>query len=83
MTMATTIVDWTHKIVWIKEEWLNPGEPKIPYVVLEDRDENILMQPVEQYFRLYYPNQFFVPVEVVRKEWVFIPEEEEGVNNNG
>ncbi len=36
--------DWTHKIVKVKPEWLNPGEdPDTLYFVIEDRDDRVLV----------------------------------------
>jgi len=37
-------MDWTHKVVKVKPEWLNPGEdPDTLYFVIEDRDDRVLV----------------------------------------
>lgn len=58
-------------LVRIKPEWLNPGEADIPYFVLEDRERTLLISPVPQYFRKYYPHTFFIPQESVGREMVY------------
>jgi len=36
--------DWTHKIVKVKPEWLNPGEdPNTLYFVIEDQEDRVLV----------------------------------------
>lgn len=59
--------DWGGWLVQIKKEWLNPGEPQQPMVVLEDRDDRILIQQLPQYkpeFRTFFHT------ESVLKVWV-------------
>ncbi len=39
-------------LVQFKDEWLNPGERKVPYVVVEDRDDRILVKMLPEYDKL-------------------------------
>ena len=59
--------NWNGWLITIKDEWLNPGESKQPMIVLEDRDDRILIQQLPQYkpdFRT------FLHTESVLKKWV-------------
>lgn len=58
---------WDGWLVQIKPEWLNPGERQIVYVVLEDRDDRILIQELPQYKSEF---RTFLHTESVLKEWV-------------
>jgi hypothetical protein len=59
--------DWGGWLVQIKKEWLNPGEPQQPMVVLEDRDDRILIQQLPQYKPEF---RTFLHTESVLKVWV-------------
>ena len=59
--------NWGGWLVQIKKEWLNPGERQIVYVVLEDRDDRILIQELPQYKP---ENRTFLHTESVYKRWV-------------
>lgn len=59
--------NWGGWLVQIKKEWLNPEEPQIVYVVLEDRDDRILIQELPQYKSEF---RTFLHTESVLKEWV-------------
>ena len=59
--------NWGGWLVQIKKEWLNPEEPQIVYVVLEDRDDRILIQELPQYKSEF---RAFLHTESVLKEWV-------------
>ena len=59
--------DWGGWLVQIKKEWLNPGEPQHPMVVLEDRDDRILIQQLPQYKPEF---RTFLHTESVLKVWV-------------
>ena len=41
--------NWGGWLVQVKTEWLNPGERQVVYVVLEDRDDRVLIQILPQY----------------------------------
>lgn len=41
--------NWGGWLVQIKREWLNPGERQVVYVVLEDREDRVLIQVLPQY----------------------------------
>jgi hypothetical protein len=59
--------DWGGWLVQIKPEWLNPNERQIVYVVLEDRDDRILIQELPQYKSEI---RTFLHCESVLKDWV-------------
>mgnify|MGYP003483148479 FL=1 len=59
--------NWGGWLVQIKPEWLNPGERQIVYVVLEDRDDRVLIQELPQYKT---EGRSFLHTESVLKEWV-------------
>lgn len=59
--------DWGGWLVQIKPEWLNPNERQIVYVVLEDRDDRILIQELPQYKPEF---RTFLSTESVLKDWV-------------
>ena len=59
--------NWGGRLVQIKPEWLNPGERQIVYVVLEDRDDRVLIQELPQYKT---EGRSFLHTESVLKEWV-------------
>lgn len=59
--------NWDGWLVTIKDEWLNPGESKQPMVVLEDRDDCILIQQLPQYKQEF---RTFLHTENVKKAWV-------------
>ena len=59
--------NWGGWLVRIKPEWLNPGERQIVYVVLEDRDDRVLIQELPQYKT---EGRSFLHTESVLKEWV-------------
>ena len=42
-------MDWSGKLVKIKQEWLSKDEWDIPYLVLEDREDRVLVQELRQY----------------------------------
>ena len=42
-------MDWSGKLVKVKQEWLSEGERDIPYLVLEDREDRVLVQELKQY----------------------------------
>ena len=65
--------DWGGWLVQIKTEWLNPGERQSVYVVLEDRDDRILIQELPQYKPEF---RTFPHVESVLKEWVNVIDKE-------
>lgn len=65
--------NWGGWLVQIKREWLNPGERQIVYVVLEDRDDKILIQELPQYKP---ESRTFLLTESVLKEWVNIIDKE-------
>lgn len=63
-------------LVKIKDEWLNPGERKVPYLVVEDRYDRVLMKMLPK-----YDHSTFGTVEVCSKDYIdvvdpdFIPPE--------
>lgn len=63
-------------LVQIKDEWLNPGERKVPYLVVEDRYDRVLMKMLPK-----YDHSTFCTVEVCSKDYLdvvdsdFIPPE--------
>ena len=59
--------NWGGWLVQIKPEWLNPGERQITYVVLEDRDDRVLIQELSQYKT---EGRSFLHAESVLKDWV-------------
>lgn len=59
--------NWGGWLVQIKPELLNPGERQIVYVVLEDRDDRVLIQELPQYKT---EGRSFLHTESVLKEWV-------------
>ena len=59
--------NWGGWLVQIKPEWLNPGERQITYVVLEDRDDRVLIQELSQYKA---EGRSFLHTESVLKDWV-------------
>ena len=59
--------NWGGWLVQIKPEWLNPGERQITYVVLEDRDDRVLIQELSQYKT---EGRSFLHTESVLKEWI-------------
>lgn len=59
--------NWGGWLVQIKKEWLNPNEPQNPMVVLEDRDDRILIQELPQYKPEF---RTFLHTESVLKDWV-------------
>lgn len=61
--------NWGGWLVQIKPEWLNPRERQIVYIVLEDRDDRILIQELPQY---KIEGRSFLHTESVLKEWVNI-----------
>lgn len=64
---------WDGWLVQIKPEWLNPGETEDIYVVLEDRDDRILIQRVPK----KRTTSIRIPViECVLKDWVNIIDKE-------
>lgn len=64
---------WDGWLVQIKPEWLNPGETEDIYVVLEDRDDRILIQRVSK----KRTTSIRIPViECVLKDWVNIIDKE-------
>ena len=42
-------MDWSGKLVKIKQEQLSKDERDIPYLVLEDREDRVLVQELRQY----------------------------------
>lgn len=64
---------WDGWLVQIKTEWLNPGERQIVYVVLEDRDDRILIQELPQYKSEF---RTFLHTESVLKAWVNVIDKE-------
>lgn len=64
---------WDGWLVTIKDEWLNPGESKQPMVVLEDRDDRILIQQLPQYKPEF---RTFLHTESVLKKWVDVVDKE-------
>ena len=59
-------MDWSGWLVRPKPEWLNPGEPAHPYVVIEDRGPRVLIQLLPQ----YQPKNLVFPcIETGLKEW--------------
>lgn len=65
--------NWNGWLVVIKDEWLNPGESKQPMIVLEDRDDRILIQQLPQYKPEF---RTFLHTEVVLKEWANVVDKE-------
>lgn len=65
--------NWDGWLVTIKDEWLNPGESKQPMVVLEDRDDRILIQQLPQYKPSF---RTFLHIESVLKKWVDVVDKE-------
>jgi len=59
--------NWGGWLVQIKKEWLNPNEPQNPMVVLEDRDDRILIQELPQYKPEF---RTFLHTESILKGWV-------------
>lgn len=64
---------WDGWLVQIKPEWLNPGETEDIYVVLEDRDDRILIQRVPK--RRTTSIRILV-TECVLKDWVNVIDKE-------
>ncbi len=65
--------NWDGWLVTVKDEWLNPGESKQPMVVLEDRDDRILIQQLPQYKSEF---RFFLHTECILKDWVDVVDKE-------
>ena len=65
--------DWSGWLIQIKPEMLNPEEPQIVYVVLEDRGPRILIQELPQYKSEF---RTFLHTESVLKEWVNVIDDE-------
>lgn len=36
-------------LVKVRKEWMEPGERDIPYMVIEDRDDRVLVQELKEY----------------------------------
>ena len=70
-TMTDAIIneneDWSGWLVQIKLECRYPCERQIVYVVLEDRDDRILIQELPQYKSEF---RTFLHTESVMKSWV-------------
>lgn len=60
-------------LVQIKPEWLNPGETEDIYVVLEDRDDRILIQRVP---KKRTTSIRILVTECVLKDWVNVIDKE-------
>ncbi len=43
--------DWTKCLVKVKPEWLAEGESNMPYLVLEDRGDRVLVSALRPYVR--------------------------------
>ena len=69
--------NWDGWLVQIKPEWLNPNERQIVYVVLEDRDDRILIQELPQYKSEF---RTFLHTESVLKDWVNVIDKD--IQNN-
>ena len=41
--------DWTKCLVKVKPEWLEVNEPDVPYLVLEDRGDRVLVSEIRPY----------------------------------
>ena len=65
--------DWSGWLIRIKDEWLNPGERKVPYLVLEDRGPRILIHELPQYKTAF---RTFLLTESILKEWAFVVDKE-------
>lgn len=72
-TKAILNEDWQGWLVQIKKEWLNPNEPQHPMVVLEDRDDRILVQELPQYKPEF---RTFLHTESILKAWVDVIDKE-------
>lgn len=74
-TLEVTNMDerWDGWLVQIKTEWLNPGERQIVYVVLEDRDDRVLIQELPQYKPEF---RTFLHTESVLKEMLNVIDKE-------
>lgn len=64
---------WDGWLVQIKPEWLNPGETEDIYVVLEDRDDRILIQRVP---KKRTTSIRILVTECVLKDWVNVIDKE-------
>ena len=47
-------MDWSGKLVKIRKEWLAKDERDIPYLVLEDREDRVLVQELKQYSKTVF-----------------------------
>lgn len=68
--------DWTGYLVQAKKEWLNPNEPQLPHVVIEDRGPKVLIKLLPEYQAKHYPNLTFPSIESGMKEWYEVIDKE-------
>jgi len=68
-----TAVDWKGCLIKVKKEWMDPNERDIPYLVIEDRDDKILVQMLKEYAN---PNRAFLDTWCWAKDWCYIIDKE-------
>ena len=59
--------DWSGALIKVKPEWMNPGERDVPYLVIEDRGDRVLVQELRQYAKNY-----FLGTWCWSKDWCYI-----------
>lgn len=63
------IKDWKGSLVKVKPEWMNPGERDIPYLVIEDQGDRVLVQELKEYAR---KDAAFLGIWCWSKKWCYI-----------
>ena len=59
--------NWEKSLVKVKPEWLEPDERDVPYLVLEDRGDRVLVSELRP-----YSNNFFLGTHCWSKDWCYI-----------
>ena len=59
--------DWTGCLVKIKKEWMTEGERDIPYLVVEDRGNRVLVQELKEYSKT-----IILGIWCWSKDWCYI-----------
>lgn len=61
--------DWTGCLVKVKREWMTEGERDIPYLVVEDRGDRVLVQELREYSK---STNTFLGTWCWSKDWCYI-----------
>lgn len=59
--------NWEGALIKIKPEWMEPNERDIPYLVLEDRGDRVLVQELRE-----YSTNYFLGTWVWSKDWCYV-----------